>query len=91
MAEGETHQELENYSPPAQDMFISALGALVFAGLAWAVVMGVFIGTNFGLEYFQITVPELVTTGLDLASKVLPVLAALITGWLSYRFLIRLP
>ncbi len=91
MAEAQIHQEAEQYGPPIGEVIICALGALSFAGLAWAVVFGVFVGANFGLEYFQIIVPELVTTGLDIGSKVLPVLAALATGWLSYRFLIRLP
>lgn len=91
MTEGDMHEEVENYGPPAVDLLVSALGALFFAGLAWALVFGVFFGAIFGLEYFQITVPELVITGLDIGSKVVPVLAFVVTGWLSYRFLIRLP
>lgn len=91
MTEGDLDHEQEHYSPPAGDVLVSILGAVFFGLAAWSVVFGLFVGANYGLEYFQIAVPELVTTGLDISSKVLPALAALITGWLSYRFLIRLP
>lgn len=91
MAETNMQQEGEHYAPPAGDLLVSALGALFLALVAWSLVFGLFFGANFGLEYFKIAVPELVTTGLEIGSKVLPVLVALVTGWLSYRFLIKLP
>lgn len=91
MTEAGVHQETDQYGPPLQDILICAFGALFFAGLAWALVFGLFFGANFGLEYFKITVPELVVTGLEIGSKVVSVLAALVTGLLSYKFLIKLP
>ena len=77
--------------PPAMDVFIALLGAGVVAGVVWSIVYGVFAGAAFGLEYFNIALPEIVTSGLQLAARFLPLLAAIPAGWLGYKFILRLP
>lgn len=91
MSESELNEGTEHYSPPAGDVFICMLGALVAAGVAWSVLFGLFAGANYGLTYFQITLPELAARALDLSSTVVPALAALIAGFIGYRFLMKLP
>jgi hypothetical protein len=91
MSDAIAHEGTENQALSAGDLIICMLGALVAAGVAWSVVFGLFAGANYGLTYFQIAVPDLALQALDISSKVLPALAALIAGWIGYRFLIKLP
>lgn len=91
MSEVEMQEGPAHYNPPASDVIVCLLGALVAAGITWAVVFGLFVGANYGITQFQITLPQIVLDGLDLGAKVVPILAALIAGLVGYRFLIRLP
>ncbi len=77
--------------PAAMDIFVGLLGAGTIAGVVWSVVFGLFAGAAYGLEYFQVQVPQLVTDGLHIASQVLPWLAAIPAAWFGYQFIIRLP
>lgn len=77
--------------PSAMDVFIALLGAAVAAGVVWSLVYGVFAGAAYGLEYFSIAVPPIVTDGLHIAGRWLPVLAAIPAAWFGYKFILRLP
>ena len=91
MSEVDTHEGSAHYSPPANDVIICLLGALVAAGITWAIFFGLFAGANYGIAQFQITLPQFALDGLDLGAKIIPILGALVAGLVSYRFLIRLP
>lgn len=90
MSVGHAH-ETEPSGPSGSDVFISMLMAVVAAGVVWALVYGVFAGASYGLEYFKIVVPEIVTTVLRTASMIVPVLAAIPAAWLGYKFTLKLP
>ncbi|MCL4257369.1 MAG: hypothetical protein KJZ53_02430 [Anaerolineales bacterium] len=75
----------------ATDIFVGLLGAGTIAGVVWSVVFGLFAGAAFGLEYFQVQLPQLAADGLHVASQVLPWLAAIPAAWFGYQFIIRLP
>ncbi|QYK51735.1 MAG: hypothetical protein KF701_04380 [Anaerolineales bacterium] len=75
----------------AADIFVGLLGAGTIAGVVWSVVFGLFAGAAFGLEYFQVQLPQLAADGLHVASQVLPWLAAIPAAWFGYQFIIRLP
>ena len=91
MSETNTLEGSEHYSPPTGDVIVCLLGALVAAGITWAVVFGLFAAANYGLAQFQITLPQLAFDALDLGAKAVPALAALIAAAIGYRFLIKLP
>lgn len=84
-------QATEHKGPSGSDVFISMLGAVVAAGVVWSVVFGLFAGTSYGLEYFKIAVPDVVSSILQTASMIVPVLAAIPAGWLGYKFILKLP
>jgi hypothetical protein len=90
MSVGQMH-ESEHSGPSGSDVFISMLGAVVAAGVAWSVVFGLFAGASYGLEYFKIVVPEIVTTVLRVGSMIVPVLVAIPAAFLGYKFILRLP
>ncbi|UYN90248.1 MAG: hypothetical protein KIT08_03180 [Anaerolineales bacterium] len=75
----------------ATDIFVGLLGAGTIAGVVWSVVFGLFAGAAFGLEYFQVQLPQIAADGLHIASQVLPWLAAIPAAWFGYQFIIRLP
>lgn len=77
--------------PKAMDVFVGLLGAATIAGVVWSVVFGLFAGAAYGLEYFQVQLPQLATDGLQAASQLLPWLAAIPAAWFGYQFIIRLP
>jgi hypothetical protein len=88
MSVGHTNQA---QGPSGSDVFVSMLGAAVVAGVVWSVVFGLFAGASYSLEYFKLTVPEIVTTILRVGSMILPVLAAVPAAWKSYSFILKLP
>lgn len=90
MSVGETHH-LEHAGPSATDVLIAMLGAVVIAGVVWSVVFGALAGIAYGLEYFQIALPEVAVSGLQIATQFLPILAAVPAAWVSYKFILRLP
>ena len=90
MSVEETHKSGHG-GPPAMDVLVALLGAGVIAGVVWSVVYSTFAGAAFGLDYFKIALPEVVTNGLHLAARVLPVLAAIPAAWFGYKFILRLP
>lgn len=91
MALAQMNQESEHQGPSTSDVLICMFGAAAIAFAVWAAVFGVFAGALYGLEYFKLIVPELVTNGLRAAQAIVPVLAAIPAAWFSYKFLIRLP
>lgn len=89
----ETHSnEQEHYGPPATDVFISALGALVIGGVVWAGGYGTVAGINYAAEQFAIYPPanQLINSAILTGYVAGPILAGLLAAWLSYRFLINL-
>lgn len=91
MSVGESHKSEHGSGLEAMDVFVSLFGAAVIAGVVWSVVFGVFAGTAYGLEYFAVEVPQMVSDGLRIAGAVLPWLAAIPAAWFSYQYIIRLP
>lgn len=87
--EGSHHAE--HTGPSGSDVLIAMLGAAVIAGLVWALVFGALAGVAFGLEFFKVTLPQVAADGLQAATRILPVLAAIPAAWLSYKFILKLP
>ena len=87
----DTH-ESEHYGPPPQDVFISALGALVIGGTVWAGGYGTVLAINYAAETFGIYPPAnaLINGAIQTGFLVGPILAGLVAFWLSYRFLLKL-
>lgn len=85
------HEVPERYGLPMGDLIVCLLGAFVLALAAWALVLGLFAGANYGLTYFQLTLPNLAASALSLGSKTISILAGLLAGLLGFRFLARLP
>lgn len=90
MSVSQVHQS-EYKGPSGTDVLIAMLGAIVFAGVVWGIVFGVFAGISYGLEFFKLAVPEIVSTILRIGSMIVPVLAAVPAAFLSYKFILRLP
>jgi hypothetical protein len=84
--------ESEHYGPPAMDVFISMLGALVIGGVVWAGGFGTVAALNYAGEIFQIYPPanQLINTTIQTGYVAGPILAGLLAAWLAYRFLLKL-
>lgn len=91
MSVGESHTSEHASGPETMDIFVSLFGAAVIAGVVWSLVFGVFAGVAYGLEYFQVQLPQLAADGLRIAGNVLPWLAAIPAAWFGYQYIIRLP
>jgi hypothetical protein len=88
----EDMHEPEHYEPPAQDVFISALGALVIGALVWAGGYGTVLAIDFAGQTFGFYPPAnpLINGAITTGYLVGPILAGLVAFWLSYRFLLKL-
>lgn len=84
--------ESEHYGPPAIDVFISAMGALVIGSVIWAGGYLTVLGINYGLETFGLALPAnpLINGAIQTSFVAVPILAGLVAAWLSYRFLLKL-
>jgi hypothetical protein len=89
MTVGESHSSEGGLQ--ATDVFVSLFAAGAIAGVVWAIVFGLFSGAAYGLEYFQVALPQIAQDGLSIARDVLPWLAAIPAAWFGYQFIIRLP
>ncbi|MCW5874062.1 MAG: hypothetical protein KIS88_05390 [Anaerolineales bacterium] len=91
MSVGESHTSKHDSGLDTMDVFVSLFAAAVIAGVVWSVVFGVFAGAAYGLEYFQVELPQLAADGLRIAGSVLPWLAAIPAAWFGYQYIVRLP
>lgn len=84
--------EHEHYGPPAMDVFISALGALVIGGVVWGGGAATVAGINYGAELLGIYPPanDLINGAILTGFTVGPILVGLLAAWIAYRFLLNL-
>lgn len=80
------------YGPPAMDVFISALGALVIGAVIWAGGFITFWGVDYLTAMFGIYPPDnaLLNGAIRAAFVGIPILAGFGATWAAYRFLLKL-